>query len=449
MERELRAHLAERAKEHEVPGAAVGIYQEGSETYAVYGVTSLENPLDVDADTLFQFGSTGKTFTATTIMRLVHQGKIELDEKVRTYVPELKLKDDQVAGEVRVLNLLNHTAGWSGDFDVETGWGDDALAKFVEALANADQEFPLGKSVSYNNAALSLAGRVIEKVTGKPYEDAVKELVLSPLGMDQTFFFPSEVMTRRFVVGHTHLPNGTIEVARPWGEGRGGAPAGANISSNIGDQIKWAKFHLGDGRGADGSEVIPKTLLEQMQEVTVDTHGTLSDHVGISWMLEDVEGVRLVGHGGNTNGQQSAFEMVPERDFAVAVLTNSNPNGYQLHQEMVRWSLEKFLGLTRRDSEPEKLSEEQLTEYAGDYETVAVTVTLTAESGRLMMKIEAKSEEIESYPPFPLEGQTGKVDRVIVTEGPAKGLKGVFMRGDSGEIEGLHIGGRLATRIGR
>ena len=444
---DIARHLAEKAKELEVPGAAVGIYHEGREVYAFYGVTSLENPLEVDANTLFQFGSTGKTYTATTIMRLVHDGKVDLEEKVRAHVPELRLKDDDVAKEIRVLNLLNHTAGWTGDFDVDTGWGDDALARYVDAMVDADQEFPLGKHVSYNNAALSLAGRVIEKVTGKTYEAAVKELILAPLGMDQTFFFPNEVMTRRFVVGHTNLPNGTIEIARPWGDHRGGTPAGANISSTIGDQIKWARFHLGDGRGPEGAEVLPEKILKQMQEPTVDTHGMLSDYVGISWMLEDVDGARMVGHGGNTNGQQSAFEMVPKKQFAVAVLTNSNPNGYQLHQEMVRWSLENYLGIIRRDSEPEKLSEALLTEYAGTYETVAARLTLTAESGRLMLKMEAKNEEVESYPPFPMERVSGKVDQVIVTEGIAKGLKGVFVRNASGEIEGFHVG-RLATRVG-
>src|SRR5205823_2492861 len=83
--------------------------------------TSVENPLPVEENTLFQFGSTGKTFTATAMMRLVEQGKVDLNEKVRTYVPELKLKDDDVAREVTVLQLFNHTAGWQGDFFADTG----------------------------------------------------------------------------------------------------------------------------------------------------------------------------------------------------------------------------------------------------------------------------------------------------------------------------------------
>ena len=101
-----------------------------------HGVTSVENPLPVDEHTLFQFGSTGKTFTATAIMRLVDQGRVDLDATVRTYLPELTLSDESVAGAVTVLQLLNHTAGWSGDVFDNTGDGDDALARYVELMAD-------------------------------------------------------------------------------------------------------------------------------------------------------------------------------------------------------------------------------------------------------------------------------------------------------------------------
>src|SRR5436305_13522088 len=113
---ELASQLVEMAGELQVPGVAVGIYHEGHEQYAVHGVTSIESPVPVDEDTLFQFGSTGKTYTATAIMRLVEQGKIDLDAPVRTYVPELRLKDEDVARRVTGLQLLNHSAGWPGNF---------------------------------------------------------------------------------------------------------------------------------------------------------------------------------------------------------------------------------------------------------------------------------------------------------------------------------------------
>jgi CubicO group peptidase (beta-lactamase class C family) len=453
----LRERVAEGAEHLAVPGVAVGVYHAGREQYAFHGVTSIENPLPVDEGTLFQIGSTGKTYTATALLQLVEQGKVELDAPVRRYVPELRLKDEEVARAVTVLQLLNHTAGWQGDMMDHTGDGDDALAKYVARMARLEQESPLGATVAYNNASLSLAGRVIEKVTGKTYEQAIKEVLFEPLGMEHSYFFPNEIMTRRFVAGHNQRADGTIHVARPWALPRSGNPAGG-ISANAGDQIVWARFHLGDGRAPDGTRVLAKELLDLMKQPTATMPGSaLGDAVGISWFLRDVDGVQLVSHGGDTNGHHSAFVMAPERDFAITVLTNCGPNGSQLHDELLRWALEAYLGVADRDPEPVALSDSELAEYAGTYETIAARADITAEGGGLLLEVHLKAEALEQLreageeppeqpPPFPLGLLPGPGDRYIVTDGPAKGMKGYFVRDASGAIESVHVGGRLAIR---
>src|SRR3954464_9504031 len=124
----LQEFVAEKAQELAVPGVAAGVLIDGEEHPAFHGVTSIENPLDVDADTLFQFGSTGKTYTATAMLRLVEEGKVDLDAPVRKYLPDFQLRDKEVAEKVTVLQLFNHTAGWQGDMMDNTGDGDDALA---------------------------------------------------------------------------------------------------------------------------------------------------------------------------------------------------------------------------------------------------------------------------------------------------------------------------------
>ena len=215
---DLQARLTELATELEVPGVAVGVLLDGEEHYAFHGVTSIENPLPVDENTLFQFGSTGKTYTATAIMRLVEQGKVDLDAPVRTYLPEFKLRDEDVAAKVTVLQLLNHTAGWEGDMMDDTGDGDDALEKYVARMERLQQVTPLGATVSYNNASLSVAGHIIARIHGTTYEQAIRDLLLEPLGLDHTFFFPNEIMTRRFAVGHT--ARGRRHASRSRGRGR-------------------------------------------------------------------------------------------------------------------------------------------------------------------------------------------------------------------------------------
>lgn len=452
---ELASHLTEVATELQVPGAAAGIYLEGEEQYAAHGVTNIENPLSVDEETLFQFGSTGKTLTATAIMHLAEQGKIDLDAPVRTYVPELRLKDEDVAKRVTVLQLLNHSAGWQGDYFEDTGRGDDALARYVEKLAELDQVYPLGSQASYNNAAVVLAGRVIEKVTGSVYEDAIAELVLKPLGLEHTFAFMDDIMTRRFAVGHTHHLDGNITIARPWAMPRSVAPAGG-WSASVRDQIAWARFHLGDGRGKDGEQVLSKASLQRMQEETFSLGGSaIGDAVGISWLIKDIDGVRMVGHGGSTNGQRAAFQMVPSRDFAVVVLTNSVPNGAQLHGAMVKWALERYLGIVQQEPEPITLTEEELNGYTGIFETIGAIVRVYLEEGKLTVKInpteqalarirERGGEEPEDQPPFSLTLLAD--DRYTIADGPAEGQRGFFTRDDEGNVNGINLGGRLATR---
>ena len=141
-----------------VPGVAVGIFHDGREHMAGIGITSVENPLPVTADTLFQIGSTTKTITGTIIMQLVENGQIDLDEPVRTYLPELRLTDKTAEERVTPRHLITHMSGWVGDYFSDTGDGDDALARYVAEMADLDQVVPIGTVWSYNNAGFGLAG---------------------------------------------------------------------------------------------------------------------------------------------------------------------------------------------------------------------------------------------------------------------------------------------------
>jgi CubicO group peptidase (beta-lactamase class C family) len=450
--------LTELAEELEVPGVSVGVFADGEERYAYHGVTSAENPVPVDENTLFQFGSTGKTFTATAMLRLVEDGKVDLGAPVRTYLPDFKLADEEVAAKVTVRQLFNHTAGWQGDMMDNTGDGDDALQKYVDLMVRLEQSSPLGAAVSYNNASLSVAGLIISRITGKTYEQAIRELLIEPLGMDHTYFFTNEIMTRRFAVGHARHDDGSITVARPWALPRGNAPAGG-ISANSKDQITWARFHLGDGTAKDGTRVLKAETLDLMKQPTAEMKGSaLGDYVGISWLMRDVDGVRLVGHGGTTNGQYSEFVTVPERNFAFSSMTNCGPNGSRLNDALEKWAFENYLGLIEADPEPILLGDEALVRFTGRFETIAAAVEITAQSGRLLAKIDMKPEmraalresgedTPEEQPPFVLGMLSNDGLEYVIPEGPAKGMKGYFAADSSGTITGVQLGGRLATRV--
>src|SRR5262245_43927780 len=115
--------VAATATRFGIPGVAVGVWADGRERYACHGVTSVDNPLPVDRDTLYTLGSVTKTYTATALLRLVAAGRVELDAPVRRYVPELRLADERAAAAVTVRHLLTHTAGLGWDLLVATGEG--------------------------------------------------------------------------------------------------------------------------------------------------------------------------------------------------------------------------------------------------------------------------------------------------------------------------------------
>ena len=148
--------IQDAMRRYHTPGVAVGVLRDGRDEITTYGVTSIENPLPVQANTLFQIGSITKTITATMVMRLVEQGLLDLEAPVRRYLPELRLADEDVAQRVTLRHLLTHTAGFVGDDFSDTGSGDDAVARYVANMVELPQITPLGALFSYCNSGFVL-----------------------------------------------------------------------------------------------------------------------------------------------------------------------------------------------------------------------------------------------------------------------------------------------------
>ncbi|HZC46817.1 MAG TPA: serine hydrolase domain-containing protein, partial [Candidatus Acidoferrum sp.] len=345
-----------------VPGVAVGVYSEGREFGAGFGVTSVRNPLTVNEKTLFQIGSNTKTFVATAAMRLVEAGMLDLDAPIRKYLPDFRMRDPEVTARVTMRHLMTHVGGWLGDYFLDTGDGDDALERYVGALAERQQLTPLGTQWSYNNAAFSVAGHVIAKITGKTFEAALKDLVLVPLGLRRSFIFPHDVMTHRFAVGHSSF-QGQTYVLSPWPLPRSNWPAGG-IAASVMDLVRYGRFHLGDGRSASGERILSRESLDAMQ--TTICKGQFDFTMGLSWWLQEVGGLKTVFHGGGTLGQISAFNLFPQHDFGFAIFTNSIAGG-ALILEATKDPLAEFLGYRNPEPQQIPMSLEQLGEYAGRY----------------------------------------------------------------------------------
>ncbi len=430
-----------------IPGVSVGVLIGDQEFTASFGVTSIENPLIVTPETLFQIGSITKTFTGTAAMRLVEMEKLHLDQPVRNYIPGLKLADESVAQRVTLRHLLTHTGGWAGDYFDDFGQGDEALAKMVAKLEDLPQLTPLGELWSYNNAGFYLAGRLIEVATGLSYEAALKELILSPLGMEHSFFFAHEVISYRFAVGHA-VKEGEPYVSRPWAVGRAIHPVGGLVT-NLPDLFRYARFQMGDGTTQAGVRLLRADTLAEMHAPLVPASGIRS--FGLSWGVVDIEDCRLISHGGGTKGQTTFLGISPAQRFALIVLTNGE-DGDTITSSAWSEALKLFLGLEMPEAQPIQASPKKLMEFIGKYDSLAEILELKIEGDALVLYTSNKGGfPTPNTPPMP-NPPAVKValcgeDCLVLLDEPMMGNRGEFLRSKAGTIEWLRLGGRVHRRI--
>ena len=442
---ELERMLNEGLARHAVPGAAVGLVLDDEEHFLTTGCTSVRAPVDVDTETLFQIGSTTKTVTASLVMRLVERGELDLDAPVKEYVPELRLADPDAEDRITLRHLLTHTGGQDGDLFEDFGPGTDALSRACSGMSVLPQLAPLGAMWSYSNAGFSIAGRAVEAVTGRSFEQASADLLLGPLGMEHSVFGASEAITHRVAVGHrTH--SGRAEVTRPWELPRAANPAGGMVSS-IADQLRYARFHLGDGTAASGERLLQADTMRLMQSPLVEAGGGRAVATGLSWLLQSTPGV--LAHGGETNGQSSSFVIVPERKFAIVVATNAD-SGVAVHTALVRWSLRTICQMSQARPATTAAGPELAAEATGRYVARSEEVVVSKDADQVLLALSptqlqrAAFPDAVDIPAAPVELYDGGGLRV--TSGPLAGARGELLRDKSGRITWLRILGRIHAR---
>ena len=442
----LNDFVAGLVKEKGIPGVAVGVLHRGGTAAAGFGVTNVDHPLPVTDETLYQIGSITKTFTGTAVMRLVERGEIELEARIRSYLPDFKVADETAASGATVRHLLTHTGGWVGDYFDDTGPGDDALAKYVANMAGLEQLAPLGTVWSYNNSGFCVAGRIVEAVTGKSFEAALRELVLDPLGLENCYFDPGDLMTRRFAVGH-NVTDDVAEVALPWPLPRAAYAAGG-ITCHVHDLLRYARFHLGDGSADDGTRLLSPESMAEMQR----PQATIWENRfwGLTWAIDDTHGARQISHGGGTTGQVSRLLLVPERDFAMAIFTNAEQGGH-VTREVSKWALKHYLDVEVVEPAPIEASPEEVSSYVGRYSRPFAEIELGILGGRLVGQLTYKRgfPDLDSPPepsPPPMTLALCGKDYLLVMDGPAKGETAEIVRKADGSVGWLRVSGRLHVR---
>lgn len=327
---EVRDRLVSLAEDRGIPGAVLAVLHDDEVHEWSTGVTSLSTGVEVTPEAVFQIGSITKVWTATLIMQLVDEDRVELDAPVRTYLPDLRFADPVATERTTVRHLLTHTSGVDGDVFEDFGRGDDAVARYVEACAGATSVMPPGAGWSYCNLGFVVLGRVVEVLTGMPWHRALRDRLVAPLGLATPVALAEEAIVFRASSGHLRdRATGRPRPAETWQLAQATAPAGGTPAARARDLLSFARMHLDGGLAQEGSRVLSETATVAMQEpqAEVPSASPGGDLWGLGWSVNDWDGVRAIGHGGLTIGQSAELRILPDRRIALALLMNAETGG--------------------------------------------------------------------------------------------------------------------------
>ncbi len=306
------------------PGCAVGVAHRGFVVYEQgYGMANLEYGVRIRPDTIFESGSVAKQFTAAAVVLLALDGKLSLDDPVRKYVPELP----DFGKPILIRHFLNHTSGLRSQWPMLTLAGRPptqavhTVSEILE-LVNGYKElnFQPGDEYLYNNTAYTLLSVVVERVSGRKFDDFCQERLFKPLGMTRTQWRDdfTEIVEDR-ATAYRRRPDGRFGANMSFTNviGNGG------LLSTVGDFLLW-------NANLDNPKVGGRAMVDMLQ-----ARGRLNDGFELEYALgltvTDYRGVREVSHGGSTAGYQTFLARWPDEQLSVAVLCNTtgtNPRGY-------------------------------------------------------------------------------------------------------------------------
>lgn len=339
------------------PGVVVSVAQ-GDEVIlsSSRGVADMAWGTPLSPSQTFAIASVTKTFTAAAIVKLVEEGRLSFDQTLSTYVPEFG--DD--AG-ITIRELLSHTAGVSDRAILSEGppgflRQDISLASLVTQIATEPSDFVHGSQQRYSNAGYILLGAVLEKVTGKSWDAAIRELVIVPAGLSETAYAPASMIIPGRVAGYTNdTPDRTlsnadyISLSVP-------ASAGGFVSTAH-DLNLWMRSLV------TGKIVSPESF-KLMTTPVMPTEGASASPYGLGFYVWNIRGEAVVGHTGQINGFTSMLAYLPSKDATIVVLANND--GFDA-QTLGRRLAAIMEGAPYEVLQPDAASPEDLNQFAGTY----------------------------------------------------------------------------------
>jgi CubicO group peptidase (beta-lactamase class C family) len=397
----LQSRIGALLGEYRIPSAVVGVLRDDEITDFAIGVRNVETGEPTTTDTVYQCGSLSKVWTALAFMQLVDEGKVDLDEPVRTYLPAFKVADPAVSARVTPRHLLNHTNGIEEAFG-DPGEGDDVLERMVENIAEAPQVFPLDYTLGYSAALGSaILGRIMEVVEGGQWDELMKTRLFNVMGLTRTSTWRGQVDEPSAAAAHvikspeadpSVLAEGDKYLPRAYGPG-------GNVNSTPREVLALAHVFLSDGRAPNGAQIVSPGIVGEMMasRVAIPEPYMSGPEWALGLVVSDWQGATVFGHDGSTGGQTAHMRFLPNANLAIAVMMNGSPR-LSLFPKLFNEILSD-LGEVRVPAypEPDRKLKLDASKYVGRFVRLENRIDIDADGDRLYLSFVVDPRRAEAF----------------------------------------------------
>jgi D-alanyl-D-alanine carboxypeptidase len=320
------------------PGISMGIIYDQELIWTKgFGYADLASRKPADAKTVYRIASITKLFTATAIMQLRDEGKLQLDDPVAQHLPWFQVKNSFTdAPEITIRHLLTHTSGLPREaaFPYWVDRNFPTIEAIREKLPTQSVAIAPESKWKYSNLALTLAGEIVAAVSGIPYVDYVQSQILDPLGMTNTYMQITPDNPHLATGYHRRLPDGSRQIGH-YTDMRGITPA-ANMASCVEDLAKFAMLQFRTGP-RQGNQVLKGSSLREMQRVHWMSSNWQAGR-GLGFYVWRMDNYTLAGHGGALEGYRTDLQVIPAEKIGFVVLTNADDGNPLLYTEKaIKW----------------------------------------------------------------------------------------------------------------
>jgi len=390
----LEGIMAGYMESYHIAGATLAVVKDGEIFFAKgYGYADVKGKKPVDPEkTLFRPGSVSKLFTWTAVMQLVEQGKIDLNADINIYLKDFKIPDTYPE-PVTMTHLLTHTPGFEDFINEMAVRKAEDLVPLAEFLAKKmpARVLPPGKLTSYSNYGTALAGYIVEKVSGMPFEDYIEENIFEILDMQKSTFrqpLPSH-LTDDMSVGYTYEKG--IYMTHGFEYINGIAPAGS-MSTTATDVAKFMIAHLQHGKYGENRILEEETA--KLMHAQLFTHDPRVDGNAHGFWEMTRNNIRTISHGGDTFLFHSLLSIIPEKNLGLFVSFNSVGGSWPVYDNLIKAFLDHYYPAPElTDIEPPRDFMRRAKRYTGSYGVTRVVETTYEKLMGLMMTVKVEATE--------------------------------------------------------